>query len=170
MEGRRLFGAATAAVGLLLGGCTSTDVEAGSPSHTTGCPVTTPTTHPAVALPENRVVSNPGVPDVALGNEFLWVAPSPDGVLQVSQDVERPGYYWQKVPWWRVTAGQLEIEARQLDGSGTFDYYVGTVSEYGPTGFVSSSLSFSAPGCWSITGRVGAGSLTFVARVVEFSA
>jgi len=90
---------------------------------------------------------------------------SRDGVLSAIPNRDRTAYR-AKLAWWRVQAGQLTIEARRLDGTGAFSFDAGTVRQYGPTGFVSSVLTFSAPGCWSITGRVGDGSLTVVTHVI----
>lgn len=157
--------AAVVVLVLLLGGCTGGQTETGAAQPSASeCPVTLPTPHKPVRLPDNPL-SNPGVPPDAVGNDSLWVGVSRNGVLSATPKRDRT-VYWTKLGWWRVQAGQLTIKARRLDGPGVFSFDAGTVRAYGPTGFVPSGVTFSAPGCWSITGRVGDGSLTFVTRVI----
>ena len=71
-----------------------------------------------------------------------------------------------KFGWWRVVPGRLVLTGRRLDGAGRLATDAGTVSEYGPTGFVPSGVVFSDPGCWEITGRIGRTTLSFRTRVV----
>lgn len=157
--------AAVVVLGLLLGGCTGGQTETGAAQPSASeCPVTLPTPHEPVRLPNNPL-SNPGVPRDAVGNDSLWVRVSRNGVLSATPNRDRT-VYRAKLGWWRVQAGQLTIEARLLDGPGVFSFDAGTVRQYGPTGFVPSVLTFSVPGCWRITGRVGDGSLTFVTHVI----
>lgn len=160
-------GVIAVAASLLVSACTSgpgdTEVSP-SPSNRAGCPVTRPVPHGPVQLPHNPVVSNDGVPEDAVGNEALWVQVGESGYLEVMADEQ--GRLRTKQPWWRVKSGQLSIEADRLDGPGNFRYNAGTVNEYGPTGFVPSTMTFSAPGCWRITGHIGDSSLSFVAQVV----
>ncbi|MPY97557.1 MAG: hypothetical protein GEU97_06065 [Actinophytocola sp.] len=166
MAGRIWVGTVVVVGSLFIAACTA-ESPSGQQAHTSdGCPVTKPSPHAPVSLPPDPVVSNPGVPEDAFGDESLWVRLAPGGGMSARADEVRSGYLWQKVLWWRIKPGQLVIEGHRLDGPGTFDADVGTVDEYGPTGFVGSILTFSAPGCWRITGQVGEASPTFVTRVV----
>ena len=68
------------------------------------------------------------------------------------------------LPWWRTGTGR-EISARRLDGPDDGRVKVSIPSGYGDTGFQSSAVYFSAPGCWEVTGTVATTSLTFVTLV-----
>jgi hypothetical protein len=119
---------------------------------------------PAAVAPDPSVLPVPWV-DQWYGNEAVWIRLPTDGVLPAASD---PGTNTlsTKFPWWRVLAGQLTASARLLDGSdGQFQSNVGTVSEYGPTGFVSSILTFDHAGCWEITAFLSGHTLSFVTRV-----
>jgi hypothetical protein len=95
---------------------------------------------------------------MAYGNGKLWVGGlGARGVIAVES--------W-KFGWWRAAPGRLRITGRRLDGPGRLTSDAGTVAEYGPKGFVASSVAFSDPGCWEITGRVGPAALTFRTAVV----
>jgi hypothetical protein len=104
------------------------------------------------------------------GNGWLWVGGlGPNGVIAVGRHsafVDRHGGVSWKLGWWREVPGGLVITGRRLDGAGQLGSDAGTVDEYGPTGFVASSLRFSSQGCWRVTGRVEGTALTFVTRVV----
>jgi hypothetical protein len=156
-------------LGLLLGTCSTEKTDSRTGPSDGGCRVTLPRPHPPVRLPHNPVVSNPGVPADAVGNEFLWVQVSRNGVFRVVRDTH-DGAYWNKMPFWRLKPGELTMEAERLDGPGTFSHEAGTVLEYGPTGFVANTVTFSDLGCWRITGHVDGGSLTIVTRVVASNA
>lgn len=105
----------------------------------------------------------------ALGNGSLWVGGLGEhGVIGVERSsglVDGRGRVSWKLGWWRVLAGNVVIAGRRLDGVGRLVSEAGTVEEYGPKGFVASGVTFSRPGCWRITGRVGAAALTFVTLV-----
>jgi hypothetical protein len=116
------------------------------------------------------VVPNPStlpVPwvDTWYGNEAIWIRLPPGGVLPAMPD---PGETTisTKFPWWRVLPGQLTASGVALDGDGQFSADVRTPSEYGPTGFVPSGLTFDHPGCWRITGSLQGQTLSFVINVV----
>ena len=127
-------------------------------------------------LPPKSVEPNPSVLPVPwvdrwYGNEAIWIRLPTDGVLPAQPDPAATDHdtdtLYTKFPWWRVLAGQLLASARSLDGSsGQFEAEVGTVSEYGPTGFVPSILTFDHAGCWEITASLGGQTLSFVTRVV----
>ena len=96
-----------------------------------------------VLSPQGEVVFSPG------GSGFV----TPDGALGM------------KFPWWRGVRGTLSIEGHRLDGpAGPLR---SEFVDYGPTGFQASYVIFPAPGCWEVTGRAGAASVTFVTRVVK---
>jgi hypothetical protein len=88
----------------------------------------------------------------------LWA----EGIVQATlDDVQPDGSIYVKIPWWRGVTGSLELSARRLDGP-TGQVRVSVPTGYGQTSFQASSIYFSAPGCWEVTGRVGSVSLTFV--------
>jgi hypothetical protein len=104
------------------------------------------------------------------GNGTLWTDLPPGGI-DWGGTPEPDGSTSQKYPWWTVgTEGELTIEGHRLDtkaapplrarvNSGVPETYFAAV----PGGrFWSSGVSFPTEGCWQVTGRVGATSLTFV--------
>jgi hypothetical protein len=106
--------------------------------------------------------------DTWYGNAAIWVRLPTQGVLSAMPD---PGKTTMstKFPWWRALPGQLTVSAVDLvRGGSQFRADVGTVDEYGPTGFVPSGLTFDRAGCWEITGSVQSQTLAFVA-IVELS-
>jgi len=74
-----------------------------------------------------------------------------------------------KWPWWRGVRGQLTLEGRRLDGPAA-PMRASIPAGYGLTGFQATGLMFPTPGCWEVTGRVGAESLVFVTRAVKVDA
>jgi hypothetical protein len=104
------------------------------------------------------------------GDGSLWTVLPPGGIDRGGTP-EPDGSTSQKYPWWTVgTEGGLTIEGHRLDtavaaplrarvNSGLPDTPFAAV----PGGsFWSSGVSFPTAGCWQVTGRVGAASLTFV--------
>jgi hypothetical protein len=131
------------------------------------CPVTIGqpgTTPPPSVVPNPSTLPVPWV-DTWYGNEAIWIRLPPGGVLPAMPD---PGETTisTKFPWWRVLPGQLTASGVALDGDGQFSADVRTPSEYGPTGFVPSGLTFDHPGCWRITGSLQGQTLSFVINVV----
>lgn len=125
---------------------------------------------PDAVAPDPSVLPVPWV-DRWYGNEAIWIRLPTDGVLPAQPDPAATdhdaGTLYTKFPWWRVLGGQLLASARSLDrSSGQFDAEIGSVSEYGPTGFVPSILTFDHAGCWEITASLGGQTLSFVTRVV----
>ncbi len=109
-----------------------------------------------IPWPEGKVIFRPGGPGSI----------KPDGSLSM------------KWPWYRHNVkGQVTVEGRRLDAPATplrailgCCYDENTAAQnccYGDTGFTPSTLIFSAPGCWEITGSVGTHRLTFVTLVVK---
>jgi hypothetical protein len=117
------------------------------------------------------VVGDPNVQpvpwvDTWYGNEAIWIRLPRQGILPAFPDAGATTIS-TKFPWWRIGTGQLTVAARPLDGGPNhFVADVRTVSEYGPTGFVPSGLTFDRPGCWEITGSLGGRELSFVTNVV----
>jgi hypothetical protein len=116
-----------------------------------------PVTRPNHRIPPGEE-GNPGAERAAYhGNGKLWTVlygitrQIPDGV---------------KFPWWRAVRGRLTIEGRRLDGSARAPR-ADIPDGYGPIGFQASRIFFPTPGCWSVTGMVGDGRLSFVTLVIE---
>jgi hypothetical protein len=75
-----------------------------------------------------------------------------------------PGGEWTqgKLPWYRLTSGQLVITAHRVDGgSGHFTAHLPPMSSYPVktnaavgTGFIPSGLTFSTGGCWKVVARL----------------
>jgi hypothetical protein len=96
----------------------------------------------------------------------LWVALYPDGVVQATpDDVRKGGSIAIKFGWWREVEGKLAIQGRRLDAPAAA-VQARIPSGYGRGGFQSTAVIFAGPGCWEVTGSVGAASLRFVTRVV----
>jgi hypothetical protein len=104
------------------------------------------------------------------GGAGIWTVLWPDG--RVVFEPGGPGFVLEdgslamKFPWWRGVKGKLIIEGRRLDSSAP-PLRANIPDGYGDTGFQATSLIFSTPGCWEVTGRVGKASLTFVVHVIK---
>ncbi len=115
----------------------------------------------------------PGVLPTALfgsasshGNGRLWVGGlAPKGIL-VLEFVEQDGSAGNKFGWWRHVSGRLTITGRRLDAAAP-PLRSSVPSGYGLTGFQTSGVYFPTDGCWEVTGKVGATTLTFVTVVIE---
>ena len=97
------------------------------------------------------------------GNGAIWVGVWPSNVI-----VQEPGPNGSidaKFGWWRGVSGKLRIEGRRLDGPAP-PLGSDVPDGYGDTGFQASGIVFPTEGCWEVTGRVGAASLTFVTLVL----
>jgi hypothetical protein len=96
----------------------------------------------------------------------LFVALYPDGIVQATpDDVWEDGSIAIKFGWWRGVKGTLAIEGRRLDAPAP-PVQARIPSGYGSSGFQSTAVIFAGPGCWEVTGSLGAVRLTFVTRVV----
>jgi hypothetical protein len=102
--------------------------------------------------------------DTWYGNDAIWIRLPKGGVIPAAPDQDKSTIS-AKFPWWRVLAGQLEVSASRFENDMRLQADVGTVPEYGPSGFVPSGLVFNGPGCWQITGSLQGRSLTFIASV-----
>lgn len=59
-----------------------------------------------------------------------------------------------KLGWWRRRTKHLRLSARRLDGAGTAEFAT-MESAYGTPGILPAGVTFSQPGCWQVTGRLG---------------
>ena len=161
---------------VLMSGCASSTgvtLNSPTPSMITGpCPVTTPPPVARTPPPPAGTGPNPGLVFTAGPGSFLWgndalVAILPnDGVIHPS-DPSRGLPGGVKFPWWRIapgSSGSLSIATRRLDAV-TVPQSADVPGGYGDTGFQVSGLNFPSPGCWQVTGTIGAASLTFVVSV-----
>lgn len=114
----------------------------------------------------------PGSPAAAngYGNGELWTWLWSEGTVVFKSggpgEIHPDGSLEMKWPWHRGVTGRLHIVGRRLDAPAPpLD---ATVSDqYGDTGFQPTTLIFPTPGCWQVTGTVGAAQLSFVTRVVR---
>jgi hypothetical protein len=104
------------------------------------------------------------------GNGALWTVLPDDGIDRGGTP-EPDGSTSQKYPWWTVgTEGGFTIEGRRLDAVAPSPLRARTNRGWPQTPFAdvrggrfwSSAVYFPTEGCWRVTGRVGATSLTFV--------
>ena len=94
------------------------------------------------------------------GEGSLWTYRSAITVRPI-----RYGVGWHlKFPWFTRPNGLPQINGRRLDGPGTFHYDANRAFD-GRGAFNTSTLDFSTPGCWSVTGRYGTSRLRFTLRV-----
>jgi hypothetical protein len=128
------------------------------------CPVTvgTPGTKPPPPVSADDLPV--GYVDTWFGNSAIWTRLPISGVIP-GQPTNGAGLR-AKLPWWRLASGQIEVSSSRLGSSAGFSATVGTVSAYGPDGFVPSDLTFDGPGCWEIRGSLGDQALSFVAEVI----
>jgi hypothetical protein len=91
-----------------------------------------------------------------IGEGSLWTVRSATSVHGVQY-----GTGWHlKFPWYTRPNGVPRIEARRINGPGTFNYDVNRA--YDARGaWNTSTLDFSVPGCWQVTGQLGASTLRF---------
>jgi len=95
----------------------------------------------------------------------LWAQVPHGGILGALRN-SRTHFLETKFGWFRQNPGQVYVTAELLDpGSPSFHSQVGTVPEYGPTGFVPSGLEFARGGCWRVSGILGDDHLAFIVRV-----
>lgn len=90
------------------------------------------------------------------GEGSLWTIRSAVSVPGVQY-----GNGWHlKFPWYTRPNGLPRIEGRRLDGPGTFHYDVNLAFDARGS-FNTSTLDFSVPGCWQITGQYRTSRLRF---------
>jgi len=127
------------------------------------CPVTQPV--PAAMVPQgvmDAIEPGQSTPlgqhdfDYWYGNDALWVElpPRSEVVKPPTEELS------EKFPWVRLISGYLSIEGMRLDSPAPPSQ--GQASNgYGRIGFQASGISFPAPGCWEITGKVAGRGLRF---------
>jgi len=94
------------------------------------------------------------------GNDAMWVILPPNGETP-------PGRLGDKIPPYRLKRGQVQWEARRLDGPGTVSKQRLGGEGYGDIGFVAGGPSFPTVGCWEVTYTLdGHDPLRFVLRVI----
>jgi hypothetical protein len=78
------------------------------------------------------------------------------------------GSVGMKIAWYRGQGvyGKLAITGKRLDAVGP-PLRASIPDGYGDTRFQSTELIFPTVGCWEVTGKVAAASVTFVTRVVK---
>lgn len=128
------------------------------------CDVTKP--NGVMAGSEEGNAHSYGNPRLSVGPFGLWpdgtVVFKPGGPGFMSQD----GSLGMKFGWTRAVSGQLKIEGRRLDAPAPpLRAEIG--ANDADSDFVATSLVFSTPGCWEVTGRVGSASVTFVTMVTK---
>jgi hypothetical protein len=105
----------------------------------------------------------------------MWAAGSPvvgiGSIWTVASDLDQravklpDGTYSAKVPWYLLPPGRTPvITGHRLDGQGVFRADANVAYE-GSKVFATSSLDFSALGCWQVTGRYNRSVLTFRIQV-----
>ena len=123
---------------------------------TTGRSAVTKSTHPARRY----------------GTSRLWVILPTAGVLRVQGNQPDDGCYGTKLGWIpdRDRSLQLVVSGRRLDAPGRMRV-LGVNWGYSSTGKGSpaSAVGFPKAGCWRITGRAGATTVSYVVRVVTES-
>ena len=77
------------------------------------------------------------------GNEALW--------LLLPENGEINGRLSDKLMPYRMKAGQLQWQARRLDGSATVRKQPAGPSGYGDIGFQAGGVGFPESGCWEVT-------------------
>jgi hypothetical protein len=91
-----------------------------------------------------------------VGNGALWTRRA---------NIDVPGSHqsniWRvKFPWYTRPFGLPAITGRRLDGTGTFHAEANPATDSRGT-WVVSSLEFSRPGCWQVTGRYRSSTIRF---------
>lgn len=150
-----------------MAGCASTNPTA-QPAGP--CVITPPTAQRTVPPPQPSgpnagMIFRPGSREFLYGNDALLVSLPNDGILHPS-DAQRGLSGGVKFAWWRVVPGNLAIATKRLDGS-TPPRAADVSGGYGDIGFQPTGVHFDAPGCWQITGTLGAQTLVFVVMVAE---
>lgn len=107
-------------------------------------------------------------PEGLLCNDSLCAGLPSDGKIIFAPDgpgfIEPGGSLGIKFAWVRNVPGELLVGGRRLDGeSAPARAYLN--DGYGDRGFQPVYLIFPTPGCWEITGGIGAARLTFVVFV-----
>jgi LysM repeat protein len=100
------------------------------------------------------------------GNGEIWTDLWPEGKIYMQPaNREADGSLSMKWVWWRNATGILDIQGQRLDANAEplRVFYTGG---YDDTGVYVVALIFPTTGCWEVTAKTGAASLTFVTEVV----
>jgi hypothetical protein len=109
---------------------------------------------PAADVPSDVAAWASGRP--VIGGGALW---SPLLATRVGVSVNGTSYDL-KFPWFTKPVGLPRIDARRLDGASSFHADANLATDARGT-WVSSTLQFSAPGCWAVTARYSGSTLRF---------
>jgi hypothetical protein len=91
-----------------------------------------------------------------IGGGSLWTIRS-----AVSVPAVHYGTGWHlKFPWYTRPNGLPRVDGHRLDGPGKFHYDVNRALD-GRGAFNTSTLDFSVPGCWQVTGQYRTSRLRF---------
>jgi hypothetical protein len=117
-------------------------------------------TVPAKDVPPDVAAWAQGAPVV--GGGALWTVRSAIDVPAVSvRTPNAPRDVWLlKFPWLTRPSGLPTIAGRRLDGPGGFAFDVHRAIG-GRGAFVTSSLTFTVPGCWEVNARFGGATISF---------
>lgn len=123
-----------------------------------------------VTMPNGSVPPGESSSPLFFGNTVLWTSLSSQGQVKFGPgnpgEIGSDGSLSIRWSWWRGVQGNLAIEGKRLDGAAPPLKAI-VPDGFGLTGFQTSTLVFPTDGCWQVTGRVGAPSLTFVTLVVQ---
>jgi hypothetical protein len=97
-----------------------------------------------------------------VGHGALWTIRS---AIAVAPDHQAAGWLL-KFPWDTRPFGLPTISGRRLDGPGAFHADAHPATDSRGT-WVVSSLIFSGPGCWEVTGRYRASTMRFRIHVID---
>jgi hypothetical protein len=110
-------------------------------------------------------VTRPNLPAGRYGTQRLWTRLPGNGVLRLRRDAD--GSLFDKLAWIpdRDRGLSLTVSGRRLDGAGRLRV-LGVHWGYSSTGKGSwaSAVAFPSAGCWRITGRAVAPTLSSVGR------
>jgi hypothetical protein len=133
---------------------------------------------PAKAAAGCRVTLPNASAPPAIGSDHQWYGNAkllvslywPNGIVVFRTGgpgfVQPDGSLAMKFGWWRGVRGRLSITGKRLDAPAP-PLRASIPEGYGDTGFQATYIIFPTPGCWQVTGKADAASLTFVTRVVE---
>ena len=123
-----------------------------------------PVTQPNGSLPPGTQASETTSDTNLYGNGELWTVLKPDGKVYLFPENRRSDGLFEMVwPWYLGAEGQLTIEGKRLDGQTEPLQFV--LAEPFKN-FQGSTLIFSTPGCWEITGHLGQATLSFVTEIL----
>ena len=135
-----------------------------------GCAVTLPNRSPAPTTGPEPSAGGFNHGDERLRAQLYWPRGAvragllPDGGVMAT--VEPNGAVSLKLGWWRGTPGRLVVTGSRLDGPAP-PVHAHVPGGYGRLGFQPTGITFRTVGCWRLTGRVGAATLSLVLRVTK---